>query len=125
MVIIMKAMITGASSGIGKDFVIKLSNMGYDVVLVSRRKEELKKVAGLCKSKTYIEAFDLSDIENCKKLFNKHKDIDILVNNAGFGVFGEFNKTNLDKELNMIDLNIKSVHVLTKLYLNQMIKPVL
>ncbi len=118
----MKAMITGASSGIGKDFAIKLSNMGYDVVLVSRRKEELKKVAGLCKSKTYIEAFDLSDIENCKKLFNKHKDIDILVNNAGFGVFGEFNKTNLDKELNMIDLNIKSVHVLTKLYLNQMIK---
>lgn len=118
----MKALITGASSGIGKDFAIKLSNMGYDVVLVSRRKEELKKVAKLCKTKTYIEVFDLSDIKNCKDLFNKHMDIDLLVNNAGFGMFGEFSKTDLDRELNMIDLNIKSVHILTKLYLNQMIK---
>ena len=118
----MKALITGASSGIGKDFAIKLSKMSYDVVLVSRHKEDLKNVAKLCKTKTYIEVFDLSDIENCKNLFNKHKDVDLLVNNAGFGMFGEFSKIDLDRELSMIDLNIKSVHVLTKLYLNQMIK---
>ena len=118
----MKALITGASSGIGKDFAIKLSKMGYDVVLVSRHKEDLKNVAKLCKTKTYIEVFDLSDIENCKNLFNKHKDVDLLVNNAGFGMYGEFSKIDLDRELSMIDLNIKSVHVLTKLYLNQMIK---
>ena len=68
------------------------------------------------------ETYDLSNEENCIKLFNKHKKIDLLINNAGFGLFGEFSKTNLDKELNMIDLNVKAVHILTKLYLKEMIK---
>lgn len=118
----MKALITGASSGIGKDFAIKLSNMGYDLILVARNKKKLNEVKKLCSTSVEIESMDLSDVKNCKSLFNKHNDIDLLINNAGFGIFGEFNKTNLDKELNMIDLNIKSVHVLTKLYLDQMIK---
>ncbi len=118
----MKALITGASSGLGKDFAIKLSNMGYDLILVSRNKKELEKVANNVKSKVQIEILDLSSKENCIKLFNKHKNIDLLINNAGYGLFGEFSKTSLDKELNMIDLNINAVHILTKLYLQEMIK---
>lgn len=118
----MKSLITGASSGLGKDFAVKLSNMGYDLILVSRNKKELEKVANNVKSKVQIEILDLSSKENCIKLFNKHKNIDLLINNAGYGLFGEFSKTSLDKELNMIDLNINAVHILTKLYLQEMIK---
>lgn len=118
----MRALITGASSGIGRELAIILSEKGYDVVLVARDEKGLKSVSKLCKTKTYIEAMDLSDYKNCIKLFNKYKDIDLLVNNAGFGLCGEFINTNLDKELNMIDLNIKAVHVLTKLYLSSMVK---
>ena len=67
---------------------------------------------------------DVSSTFNCIKLYNKVKkhDIDILINNAGFGVFGQFNKTDLDKELDMIDINIKAVHTLTKLFVQDFIK---
>lgn len=118
----MKALITGASSGLGKDFAVKLSNLGYDLILVSRNKNALKKVSKLCKTNVEIEDLDLSLEKNCKLLFNKYRGVDILINNAGFGLFGNFYETNLDKEINMIDLNVKAVHVLTKLYLKQMIK---
>ena len=118
----MKALVTGASSGIGKDISLRLSNLGYDLILVSRTKKELEKVKKLCNTNVIIEDLDLSNIDNCKLLFKKYKDIDILINNAGYGMFGEFYNTDLDKELNMIDLNIKALHVLTKLYLKEMIK---
>ena len=49
-------------------------------------------------------------------------EIDLLVNNAGFGVFGEFSKTDLEKEINLINTNITALHILTKLYLKDMIK---
>ena len=76
----------------------------------------------MCKTNVEIYDTDLSMVDNCKALHNKYKDIDVLINNAGYGLFGEFNETDLDNELSMIDLNIKSVHVLTKLYLKDMIK---
>ncbi len=118
----MKALVTGASSGIGKDIAIRLSSIGYDVILASRRKEELKKVSSLCTGKTEIYQVDLSNKDECVKMFNKYKNIDILVNNAGYGMFGNFYDTDLEKELNMIDVNIKAVHILTKLYLKEMMK---
>lgn len=118
----MKVLVTGASSGIGKELAIELSKLGYDLILVSRSEAELKDVASLCNTKTDIYACDLSTLESCKKLFNKYKNVDILINNAGFGAYGEFFTVNLDKELNMIDLNVRAVHVLTKLYLGEMIK---
>lgn len=118
----MKALITGASSGIGRQMAIYLSKKGYDLILVSRNEKSLEETKKMCKTKCFIETLDLSNGKNCIDLFNKYKDIDILINNAGFGVCDYFNKTNLDSELNMVDLNIKAVHILTKLYLNEMIK---
>ena len=118
----MKALITGASSGIGKDFAINLSKLGYDLILVARNEKKLNEVSKLCNTNVIIYKADLSKKEECINLFNKHKDIDLLINNAGFGIFGTFDKTNLDDELNMIDLNVKAVHILTKLYLKEMIK---
>ena len=118
----MKALITGASSGIGKDMAIILSDLGYDLVLVARRKEKLEELRKQLKTNIEICVMDISKEENCYELYNKHSDIDILINNAGFGLFGEFNEIDIKKELQMIDTNINAVHILTKLYLNEMIK---
>lgn len=119
----MKALVTGASSGIGRDMARELDKRGYDLVLVSRDKNKLEEVKNSLKGKNIqIIAMDLADEENCKNLYNTVKDIDILINNAGFGVFGNFNETNLDKELNLINTNITAVHILTKLYLKDMLK---
>ena len=118
----MKALVTGASSGIGRDIAIELSNRGYDLILVARNKEKLEETKKLCNTNCEVYPLDVSNVGNCKKLHDKYKDIDILVNNAGFGLFGEFDKTDLNRELEMIDLNIKSVHTLTKLYLKDMVK---
>lgn len=118
----MRALITGASSGIGRQMAIYLSEKKYELILVSRDKDSLEETKKMCKTKCFIEVFDLSDTKNCYSLFNKYKDVDLLINNAGFGVCDEFIKTSLDSELNMIDLNIKAVHILTKLYLSEMVK---
>jgi len=120
----MKALITGASSGIGADIARILSDRGYDLILVARRKERLEKLKEDLKTEVEIITMDLSSTFNCMKLYTKLKkqNIDILVNNAGFGVFGSFDKTDLDKELDMIDINIKAVHILTKLFLKDFVK---
>lgn len=115
----MKALVTGASSGIGKEMAIVLSDMGYDLILVARRKKRLESLQKKLPGKTTIITMDLSTPVNCMKLYDKVKkeDIEVVVNNAGFGIFGDFTKTNLDKELDMIDTNIKATHILTKLFL--------
>ena len=115
----MKALITGASSGIGREFARVLSDMGYDLILVARRKKRLETLAKSLKTNVEIIDLDVSSTFNCMKLYNqvKKENIDILINNAGFGLFGKFEDTKLDTELDMIDLNIKTVHTLTKLFL--------
>jgi len=120
----MKALITGASSGIGRDMARVLSSKGYDLILVARDKNNLNKLKEELSTNIEIISMDLSIPENCKGLYEQVKDenIDILINNAGFGNIGSFRKTDLDKELNMIDLNIKAVHILTKLFLNDFVK---
>lgn len=120
----MKALITGASSGMGADMARILSEKGYDLILVARRKDRLEKLKKELKTKVEIIPTDISDEQNCMDLYKKVKneDIDILINNAGFGVHGSFDKTDLDKELEMIDLNVKTVHILTKLFLKDFIK---
>lgn len=120
----MKALITGASSGIGRDMAIYLCKKGYDLILVARNKEELKKIQQELKGNIEIIPMDLSNFNNCIKLYEqvKNKDIDLLINNAGFGAIGTFNKTDFDKEISMIDTNVKAYHILTKLFLIDFIK---
>ncbi len=120
----MKVLITGASSGIGKDLAKVFAQKGYNLVLISRTEEKLQDVKEeILKDNTVdieIIAMDLSNEQNCKELHNRVKDVDILVNNAGFGDCGEFTKTDLEKELKMINTNIVAYHILTKLYLKDM-----
>lgn len=120
----MKALITGASSGIGASMARVLSEKGYDLILVARRKTRLSKLKSELKTDVTIIPMDISSTFNCMDLYNqvKDEDIEILINCAGFGVFGNFTETSLDKELDMIDTNIKGVHVLTKLFLQKFTK---
>lgn len=118
----MKALITGASSGIGRDIAKILSEKGYDLVLVARDLKKLEELKAELKTNIEIESIDISIEENCKKLHEKYKDIDILINNAGFGDCGYFTKTSLEKELSMINTNIVAYHILMKLYLQDMKK---
>ena len=119
----MKALITGASSGIGRDMARTLSKKGYDLVLVARDNKKLEDVKKeLEKNWVNIEtiAMDLSKEENCEELHKRVKNVDILINNAGFGDCGNFSKTSLEKELAMIKTNISAYHILMKLYLIDM-----
>jgi short-subunit dehydrogenase len=120
----MKALITGASSGMGADMARVLVSEGYEVILVARRKTKLEKLVKELGDKATFIVKDISSTYNCMELYNevKNENIDILINNAGFGMFGNFNETNLEKELDMIDLNVKSLHTLTKLFLKDFIK---
>ena len=120
----MKALITGASSGIGKEMAKILSHKGYDLILVARRKKRLEELKKELPTKVKIITLDISSTFNCMKLYDKVKkeDIDIIINNAGFGLFGYFNKTDLDRELEMINVNIVSLHILSKLFLKDMVK---
>ena len=120
----MKALVTGASSGIGENISYELSKRGYDIILVARDKENLERVAKKIKTNTKIIVCDLSDEKATRDLYKqvKKENIDMLVNNAGFGLFGVFSDTDLGRELEMIDVNIKAVHILTKLFLKDFIK---
>lgn len=120
----MKALITGATSGIGKDMAKYLASLGYDLILVGRRKDILKELQKELDVDVKIMPLDLSDFDNVEIVYNEVKkdDIDILINNAGFGLFGEFEKTDLETEMNMINVNIKQVHYLTKMFLRDFVK---
>ena len=119
----MKALITGASGGIGKDMAIILSDMGYDLILVARSEDKLIELKNQLKTKAEIIVADLSIEENCYDLYKKTKneDIDILINNAGYGIHGFFKDSSLENDINMINLNVKTLHILTKLFLNDFI----
>lgn len=121
----MKALITGASSGLGRDMARILASYGIDLIVVARRGSRLIELKQeLCKQvEVQTICMDLSQEQNCRLLYErvKSEDIDILINNAGFGVAGPFFACDLDRELQMIDTNIKTVHILTKLFLQDFI----
>lgn len=115
----MKALITGASSGIGRDMARALARRGWDLVLVARREERLCQLAASLDVDVRVIPLDLASADNCRTLYHlvKGEDIDLLVNNAGRGLFGPFDETDLDAELEMLDVNIRCTHILTKLFL--------
>lgn len=120
----MKALITGASSGIGRSMALYLDSLGYDLILVSRDKEKLQKLNKELERDAKVVVIDLTNMDKIKELYVicKNDDIDILINNAGFGLFGEFSQTDINREFEMIDVNVKAVHFLTKLFIKDMIK---
>ncbi len=114
----MRALVTGAGSGIGEKMALGLAARGYEVVAAGRNAKRLHRLMTMADGGSILPfAADLSREEECRRLHAEAGDIDILVNNAGMGVFGEFGKTALEEELAMIDLNIRAPHILTKLFL--------
>lgn len=115
----MKALITGATSGIGRDMAYILSKQGFDLIIASRDEKKMELVKK--KLDTHVRAIvcDLSRAEDCLRLYEevKDEDIHILINNAGFGAYGHFADMPLDREMNMLDVNARAVHILTKLFL--------
>lgn len=114
-----KVLITGASSGIGAEMAKIMSEKGYFVILAARRKDRLEALAKELKNPCSVICTDLGACGAPQKLFEENRDIDILINNAGFGVFGEFTKTPLPREEEMLRVNILALHTLTKLYLSE------
>ena len=117
----MKALITGASSGIGRDMALYLANLGYELILVGRNKQKLEELQNLLKVNSQIIIADLSSETKVKELYvlTKNENIDVLINNAGFGGFGKFYETDINNEIEMINTNIIAVHLLTKLFLRK------
>lgn len=119
----MIALVTGASSGIGRDIARSLAKHGISVVLTARRRDRLTELKDELINKYGVKvkciAADLADEKQVFALYEKVKKygVDILINNAGFGVFGEFSENSLDRELEMINVNIKANHILFKLFL--------
>ena len=120
----MRALVTGASSGIGYSIARYLSNIGYDLIVVARREDCLKNLKKECKTNVEIIVLDLSIIANMYKLYEltADYDIDIVVNNAGVGLYGEFYDIDCSKEISMINLNVIATDLITKLYLKDMVK---
>ena len=114
----MKALITGATSGIGRSIARNLNKRGWELILTGRNEKVLRELQEELKSAEII-AVDLSDRKEVFRVYEfcRSKNVDMLVNNAGYGIFGKFDETDIEDELNMINVNITAVHILTKLFL--------
>ena len=112
----MKALITGATSGIGLDMAKYLSTKKIELILVARNKEKLEEIQEQLPTKVTIIVADLSNEQRVKELYiiAKKENIDILINNAGLGDFGYLTDTDINKDIELINTNIKDVHILTK-----------
>jgi len=124
------ALVTGGSGGIGLELAKVLAREGFDIVLVARKRDSLEAAAGQLEGKfgvkAHVFAADLRLQDAPQAIFeflhNENIDIDVLVNNAGIGLGGEFSETELQRELDMIQVNIVALTQLTKLFIPAMIK---
>ncbi|MBP5283732.1 MAG: SDR family oxidoreductase [Treponema sp.] len=126
----MTALITGASGGIGAELARLFAGDGYNLILVARRLEKLDELKSELESAFGISvtnfAQDLSEAQSAKNVFDFTKSqnlsVDVLVNNAGFGDFALFAESNLQKQQQMIQLNITTLTELTHYFIPQMIE---
>ena len=123
-------LITGASSGLGKDFAILFAEKGYDLVLTARRKKNLEEIRNNLINqfgiKAYIISRDLSDLKSTEEIYNFCEEnkiqINVLVNNAGYGLTDSFEKISLKDHIDFINVLSTSAIALTRLFLPGMIK---
>ena len=119
----MKALITGASSGIGREFALYLAELGYDLIICARSTDKLNALKDEIKNvNVRVITIDLSHEVDAIDLYEhlREEDIDVLINNAGFGAFGKFLNVPLEREVELIHTNVSSVHILTKCFLKDM-----
>lgn len=123
------ALITGASSGIGWEIATLMGEKGYNLILVARNESKLKELKEKFKTANItidVIPLDLSESNSARKLFASTtglgRTVDILVNNAGFGEAGVFDEISLERQEDMINLNITTLTALTHLYLPSMKK---
>lgn len=116
------ALITGATSGIGREFAFQLAEKGYRLIIVGRRVERLEEVKAAVSVPVEIISCDLSKKKECFELLEKleEENIDVFINNAGFGLAGSFLETDIKKEVNMIKVNDVAMHILFKGILQNM-----
>ncbi len=116
------ALITGATSGIGREFVRVLAQRGYRLILVGRRHGRLEEIKESVSVPVRIITADLSQESQCRQLLHDLDDeqIDLFINDAGFGDCGRFVRTSLDKDVSMIHVNIIAMHILFKGILKKM-----
>lgn len=115
-----KALITGASSGIGEIFSYELAKRGFGTVLVARRYERLEAISNRIEKdygivSTPLKA-DLTNENDLLRVSESLNEVDLLINNAGFGMIGPFEDLETDREMQMIKLNIGALYYLTKKY---------
>lgn len=123
-------LITGASSGIGLELAKIFAKNNYNLILVARSRDELRKIADSLEMKFQIKVHvivkDLCEEFSAEEVFNEIKKlslkIDILINNAGIGNVGLFSSISIEKDMEMIQLNIIALTKLTKLFAEEMIK---
>ena len=121
----MKALITGASSGIGKEFARILASRGWDLIIAARSTDKLNALKDeLSNVNVRVITIDLSREQDAYDLYEHLQDenIDFLINNAGFGAYGEFKDVPLELEMKLIHTNVCSLHILTKLFLQDMLE---
>lgn len=120
----MRALITGATSGIGKAFALLLSQRGFDLILASRNTAKMEKLQKILPTHVDIVTVDLTKAADCYRLYEAVKDmpVDLVINNAGMGVVGQFAKTSLEREMDMLHLNVRAVHILTKLFVEDFVR---
>ena len=124
------ALITGASSGIGREFAKLFAKDGYDLIIIALPEERLRELADSLNreygTKSMIIPKDLSQLNSPKEIYDSVKqagiNVDVLINDAGFAVYGNFYETNYEKEVSMIQVNCIALTYLTKLFLPEMIK---
>ena len=118
--------ITGASSGIGREFVCRYAKLGFRLILTARRRERLDQLAAelLAKYNTFCRVLpaDLARESECTRLCEElaEERIDIFINNAGFGVCGSFLETSTEAELSMAKVNVLAMHQLCKFAVQKM-----
>ena len=120
----MRALITGAGSGIGREMAIYLDSISYELILVDKDGSSLEKLKSDLKNEHKFIVTDLCDLKKVKDLYiiTRKDNIDMLINNAGFGLYGDYNSCDLLTELDMINVNLVAVHVLTRMFLKDMVK---